>query len=648
MGAFRDFFNSLFGLVSDPIIEIKEKLIGPDGFLERVKAKIEAIDDVFDKHVSGPICEAISNIGQLDISILKAIEDLVTFLNDQKDKVTEFFTDFKGDAKNKVIAFSIERMQVCKCVSALDNVYNAYPGVIKEYPGITEYYNTRKEELKGEGMITFADLGLNVIGKGIVDGVNTITKAAYEKMLPTFEKYLDPAATDPTPEEALKSIAASGEFGLNAVVAFMLGHFLSPVLSTATAPVWEGMGQRAWKGLPVQLMDAQRLINLMHRFPSTTEYSGMGYSTEVSAGKFSTLEQFERWNDELKKHGLSDKVIQDYKDEYKFYPTPNDLVTWLAREVYESEAVDKYKLLDEWIEEEMAPPFLRAGVDSEQAQNFWKAHWQHPSFTQITEMLHRGLLPAGGLTPNWSDTDSITAWEKEMEKEVYEWFRLVEVPPHWRDKLIQMSYKVPTRVDVRRWWDLKTISEERLRELYHAEGYHGKDLEDYVLWTKIYVLSTNLRGRYSKGYITRQDVSDELTAAGMEATRVVEWTDAIVQQEWEKRVKKEKDLTKAEIVKGVKNEYIDYSTGQGYLQRLGYDEWEAVFILDINVEAGKGSPSTRWEFERLVGEFENCKGKKNKPVPSVLIELEKEYRANPKDTELELEYRQAMKDYYEK
>lgn len=648
MGAFREFFDKLVAKFSDPIIDIRNKLIGPTGFLDTVKNKIGGIDDIFDQHVSGPLVEAIGNIGGLPAKLLSNIESLVSFLDGQKDNVVGFFSDTKTDVANKAIAFHIERMQVAKCVSALDDIYNAYPQIIKDYPGITEYYNTRKAELEGEGMNTFSDLGLNLVGKGIVDGVNAVTQNAFNNLMPVFNQLLDPDQEDPSPEEALRSIAGAGEFGLNAVVAFMLGHFLSPVLSTSTAPAWESMGQQAWKALPVQLMDVQRIINLMHRFPTQAmEPAVTTDATAVSLPVYATQEQYDRWVDALGKHGLSDSVIQDFKDEYQFYPSPNDLVTWQAREVFEQDAVDKYKLLDE-VENIDRRLFHRAGVSDEQIDNFWKAHWQHPSFTQITEMLHRGLLPAGGLTPTWSDYKSITAWEKEMEKEVYEWFRLVEVPPHWRDKLIAMSYKVPTRVDVRRWWDLKTITEDRLRELYHNMGYHGKDLEDYVLWTKIYVLSRDLRARYTKGHITSAKVEEELIAAGMPIARVTEWVESITKARIEESVKKDKDLTAAKIVKGVKKNTITRNAGEAYLMRLGYDANEARYLIDLELGTETGEPDTYWEFEDVVSTLENGGSNPRNPVLNILRELEKEYLTNPSDKELEQEYRQAMKDYYKK
>ncbi|GAI52064.1 unnamed protein product, partial [marine sediment metagenome] len=91
---------------------------------------------------------------------------------------------------------------------------------------------------------------------------------------------------------------------------------------------------------------------------------------------------------------------------------------------------------------------------------------------------------------------------------------------YWQDLLLELVKAVPTRVDVRRFWDMRTIDEARLREIYHAQGYYGKDLEDYVLWTKVYVAFPDLIARFTKGWITEDDVRSELIALGMPAERV--------------------------------------------------------------------------------------------------------------------------------
>lgn len=163
------------------------------------------------------------------------------------------------------------------------------------------------------------------------------------------------------------------------------------------------------------------------------------------------------WQD-LKEQGWDESRIDALKFITEFLPSPRDLVEWEAKEVFEPAMVEKYGLADEFETLDLSL-FAKVGVTEEQARNFWIAHWEHASWIQVVEMVRRGKL---------------------TEKDVWDWFRLVEIPPYWRQKLIDISWEVPTRVDVRRFWDMRTIDEARLREVYTAIGYHGKDLDDYV------------------------------------------------------------------------------------------------------------------------------------------------------------------------
>ncbi|MCK4721778.1 MAG: hypothetical protein KAT75_00670 [Dehalococcoidia bacterium] len=269
----------------------------------------------------------------------------------------------------------------------------------------------------------------------------------------------------------------------------------------------------------------------------------------------------ERMRSTLVDHGLDETDIETLINVTKFYPAPADLVHWQAREVFEPEMVQRYGLDAELgaIERE---PFLKAGMTEEQIRNYWRAHWEHASWIQVVEMLRRAQL---------------------TEEEVRDWFRLVEIPPFWRDKLIAISWNVPTRVDVRRWWDMRTITEERLRVIYTAQGYHDEDLDDYVLWTKVYTAYPDLIARWGKGWITIDDVRNELVGLGMPAERVEEMLQTKIKAEQPERTTKERDITKTDIIKGVKQGVITRTQGVELLVDMGYSEDESVYILEINI-----------------------------------------------------------------
>jgi len=207
-------------------------------------------------------------------------------------------------------------------------------------------------------------------------------------------------------------------------------------------------------------------------------------------------------------------------------------------------------------------PFYKAGMTDEQILNYWRAHWEHASWMQVVEMLHRGLM---------------------TEEQVWDWFRVVEIPPFWRQLLIDTAYTWPTRVDVRRWWDMRTIDETELRRLYSGMGYRGVNLDNYVLWTKVYVAFPDLMARWSKGWITLDEVKSELTGLGMPADRVEEMIQTKIKPEGIDRVSGERDVTKTDIYKGVKQGVITRGEGIELLIELGYDEDEADYLLTINI-----------------------------------------------------------------
>jgi len=237
------------------------------------------------------------------------------------------------------------------------------------------------------------------------------------------------------------------------------------------------------------------------------------------------------------------------------------------------------------------------GMTDEQILNYWRAHWEHASWNQVVEMVRRGQM---------------------TEADVWDWFRLVEIPPFWRDKLIAISWAVPTRVDVRRFYDLKTIDEARLRELYTAQGYHGKDLDDYVLWTKIYVDLPDLLARWKNGWISLEQVRSALIADGMKPDAADELIQTKVKSVEPTSTAEGKELTKTEIYKGVKGGFITYDQGVDLLMDLDYSRDQADYLLATNVAVLTGSPEMYSDFKDITQKHRRAAGLEAKPVPEEL------------------------------
>ena len=294
--------------------------------------------------------------------------------------------------------------------------------------------------------------------------------------------------------------------------------------------------------------------------------------------------------------GWTDERKEALKYITEYMPTPQSVIGWLAHEVFEPEMIRKYGLDAEFGALDLTIP-RKIGMTDEMSLNEWRNHWEHASWNQVVEMLHRGLM---------------------TEEDVWEWFRLVEIPPYWRQKLIDSAYNVPTRVDVRRFYDMRTIDEARLREIYAAQGYHGKNLDDYVLWTKIYVLLPDLIARWKNGWITLDDVKTGLTAAGMDPAAADELIQTKVKVTEPTSTAAAKELTKTEIYKGVKQGIITESEGIELIMDLDYTEAQAEYLLTINVEVLTGSPHNFADFKIITDKYKLATGLGVKVMPEEL------------------------------
>lgn len=349
---------------------------------------------------------------------------------------------------------------------------------------------------------------------------------------------------------------------------------------------------------------------------------------------------YEKYFDDLRDQGWSDERIKALKFFTLFMPSARDIVSWYAREVYEPDMVERYGLDSELPDYERTD-FPKIGVDPIQAKNFWMAHWEHASYMQIREMVHRGVLSKDKTMPAPPTTkEGWAARDAEALEAAYDWYRLVEIPPFWRARLTEMMFEVPTRVDVRRWWDMRTIDEERLRSIYHAQGYHGRDLDDYVIWTKVYVAFPDLIARWKNGWITIDEVRAKLIEYGMPAERAEELLETKFKATAGDKTAAERDITKTDIIKGVKKGVISRGEGQELLMDLGYDEDDADYILAINIPVDEEDVVIN---QRELTKTDILKGLKAEIITEdEVLERLKEIRYSPLDAEFLLKIYKAL------
>jgi len=153
-------------------------------------------------------------------------------------------------------------------------------------------------------------------------------------------------------------------------------------------------------------------------------------------------------------------------------------------------------------------------------------------------------------------------------------------------------------------------------------GYTTDDATKLTVWTVINDTLPTLTARYRKGWITPLQMYNAIVEIGIPDAKANEIMETIVKSEQPERTAKEKDLTKSEIIKGVKVGILTTSQGAELLQGLGYDEDEAWYILYINAVVQRGDPECYWEMRKVVETAKKARGEPSKDIPDDLIMLD--------------------------
>jgi len=290
------------------------------------------------------------------------------------------------------------------------------------------------------------------------------------------------------------------------------------------------LSQLAWRGIitVTEYKERMKLIGVSEemasellklaeaRFDPDVVIRAWRRNIQVSGGK-------PEYFDDLRDQGWTDDRIELLKKVTEYFPSPNDLILFAVREVYNPEIVAKYGQM-----EDLPPKFLeeakKAGLPEEQAKNYWAAHWVLPSLGQGYEMMQRGVI---------------------SQEELMTLMRTQDIMPYWRDKLMKISYNPLTRVDVRRMHKLGVLDRAGVKRAYLDTGYSEENAEKMT----------------------------EFTIKYNEEPEEAEKTEA------DKRKEELKGLTREAILKQYSTEMISRQEAGDYLKGLGYSDEVIDFYL---------------------------------------------------------------------
>ncbi len=198
--------------------------------------------------------------------------------------------------------------------------------------------------------------------------------------------------------------------------------------------------------------------------------------------------------------GFTPQRIADIVKLWEVIPGVQDILFMVGKEAFEPEEVKKMGL-DAEFPHDVAPWLAKQGLNNFWQQKYWAAHWEMPSLRQGFEMFHRRVI----------DADMLNSL-----------FKTVEIPPFWREKLIEIAYNPYTRVDIRRMHAMGTVTTQEVYDNYLDLGYSAGHAEKMTQWTLDYNSRENrtisreqIERSYRDEVITRSDARAWLISIGL-------------------------------------------------------------------------------------------------------------------------------------
>lgn len=168
---------------------------------------------------------------------------------------------------------------------------------------------------------------------------------------------------------------------------------------------------------------------------------------------------------------VNELFVQGWKREHaeaylkllQLIPGPGDLISMAVREAWD-ENFARIGQTDEGLPSEFVEWAAKQGISADWSKRYWRAHWQLPSVQMGLEMLHRHVIDPGTF-------DAL--------------LKALDISPGWRDKIKDIGYSVPTRVDLRRAYKDQVIDRAEVKGGYLDAGYNEKWAEILTKWTEV-------------------------------------------------------------------------------------------------------------------------------------------------------------------
>lgn len=294
-----------------------------------------------------------------------------------------------------------------------------------------------------------------------------------------------------------------------------------------------------------------------------------------------TAQNSQELTERLTTLGVDLSAVGDIVTASETQPSPQDLITFLVREVFTPEIVKKFGQALEFPDAAVAEGF-KIGLTEDLLRKYWSAHWELPAVSQVTESMFRF---APDLKDEWKkELNFLGLTEEQLETDfstVDLLLKTKDVMPFWRPRIRAIAFNTMTRVDVGRMIRLRILNYKEAIYQYRRQGYTPTDAERLVKFRFIVESLPDWLDGIKTGVTTMEIVKKELLEWNITEPHLIKIVETKLKPAIAEGISDYRKLTRSIITKGFKQGQLTRSEAIQMLIDIGHDETQAKFILEV-------------------------------------------------------------------
>lgn len=519
------------------------EFFGAEVYIPDLDEIVSAVVKPLEKYISNNISKVLKNVSQLGSNFQNML--LVA-----QNQLSELFLNIQKNIQNAILQLDV-------------NLSKMYQNLNFRFESLQRNLNAIMQVLPG----AFAQAA-NIINQAIVPVGTLLSNSilAIPQVLVQIPDFLyNRISGSINPQEFLRQVQSYLKDLEKALTEALTPHSSkSPEQAAKDAQNLMIVGNIAYGALAVAKILAELLS------------AGQLDVTLNSVDEIPILQAYRSAIEEITRTSLEASLLEPlryyyYKQHTPKIPSASDLIQFVVKECFPLEKLPEAP-------KEFVQYMQYQGFRSEWAKAYWEAHWRLPSPERIYEAFHRGILSE-------EEVKKYIVWH-DYKPEPRAGVKISDV-----DLMLELTYRLPTRTEIRMMYEQGLASDEEVKEVVKAEGIHPKYIDKFVQWVKSFMVRDEMRSieresrrLFAKGVIDENAYKDALRFAKIpeEFWPIFMKLAEIERIKYSKESKEsERTLTYGKISQAYQYDIISDDEFIKMVQELGYDAETAKFLLSV-------------------------------------------------------------------